>query len=196
MNNKKKVVRDIAYENFNYACLTIRQHPILAPLFAHANVIRSESNLCPKNGWGVVTSNGNIHVHPTRRGEPSVAAVDAQSKEIFINPAAGLDEYESRFVMAHELLHVGLSHQARRQGRNPYLWNVACDYLINSWLVEMGLESCRRWVCCMTWNSKASQLRLFTIASSLICADIANWRRCGVLGYANSTRTRFLNPRR
>ena len=69
----------------------------------------------------------------------TVAAVDAESKEIFINPAAGLDEYECRFVMAHELLHVGLRHQARCLGRDPYLWNVACDYVVNGWLVEMGL---------------------------------------------------------
>ncbi len=68
-----------------------------------------------------------------------VAAVDAQSREIFFNPAAGLDERESRFVMAHELLHVGLRHDQRGQGRDPYLWNVACDYVINGWLVEMGL---------------------------------------------------------
>lgn len=69
----------------------------------------------------------------------SVAAVDTESKEIFVNPSAGLDEEECRFVMAHELLHVGLRHDVRRRGRDPWLWNVACDYVINGWLVEMGL---------------------------------------------------------
>ena len=69
----------------------------------------------------------------------SVAAVDAEARELYINPAAGMDEQEMKFVMAHELLHVGLRHGARRQGREPYLWNVACDYVINGWLVEMGL---------------------------------------------------------
>jgi predicted metal-dependent peptidase len=69
----------------------------------------------------------------------SVAAVDAQSREIFMNPAAGLDEGECRFVMAHELLHVGLRHLQRREGRDPFLWNVACDYVINGWLVEMRI---------------------------------------------------------
>ena len=39
--------------------------------------------------------------------------------------------------MAHEFLHVGLAHGERRQGRDPYLWNVACDFAINDWLVEM-----------------------------------------------------------
>ncbi|MFC5471501.1 VWA-like domain-containing protein [Cohnella suwonensis] len=69
----------------------------------------------------------------------SVAAVDAEMKEIYMNPAAGLDEQENRFVMAHEILHVGLRHHARAEGRDPYLWNVACDYVINHWLLEMGL---------------------------------------------------------
>jgi predicted metal-dependent peptidase len=69
----------------------------------------------------------------------SIAAVDAELQEIFINPAAGLGQRECRFVMAHELLHVGLRHQARRQGRDPFLWNAACDYVINAWLMEMQL---------------------------------------------------------
>jgi len=69
----------------------------------------------------------------------SVAAVDEVIKEIYINSAAGLDEYECRFVMAHELLHVGLRHHDRRKGREPYLWNVACDYVINGWLIEINL---------------------------------------------------------
>lgn len=69
----------------------------------------------------------------------STAAVDMESKEIFINPAAGLDEHECRFVMGHEMLHVGLRHDVRREGRDPYLWNVACDYVINGWLRDMGL---------------------------------------------------------
>ncbi|MBN1309997.1 MAG: peptidase [Anaerolineae bacterium] len=69
----------------------------------------------------------------------SVAAVDAHLQTIYINPAAGLDEEQFRFVMAHELLHVGLCHQPRQEGRDPYLWNVACDYVINGWLIEMGI---------------------------------------------------------
>ncbi len=69
----------------------------------------------------------------------SVAAVNPQFKEIYINPAAGMDEYECRFVMAHEFLHVCLGHHSRRRGRDPYLWNIACDYVINGWLLEMGL---------------------------------------------------------
>jgi predicted metal-dependent peptidase len=68
-----------------------------------------------------------------------VAAVDTVLKEIYINPAAGLTDQECRFVIAHEILHVGLRHDTRRQGRNGFLWNVACDYVINGWLIEIGL---------------------------------------------------------
>jgi predicted metal-dependent peptidase len=52
-----------------------------------------------------------------------------------------MSEEECRFVMAHELLHVGLRHDARRQGRDPFLWNVAADYVLNRWLIEMKVGS-------------------------------------------------------
>lgn len=71
--------------------------------------------------------------------EVCIAAIDSEMKEIYINPGPKLDEYQMRFVLGHELLHVGLRHESRRHGRDPYLWNVACDYVINGWLVEMGV---------------------------------------------------------
>lgn len=74
-----------------------------------------------------------------RRMEIAIAAVDDEAREIYCNPNAGLAEEEWRFVMAHELLHAGLRHQARRQGRDPWLWNVACDFVINGWLIEMEI---------------------------------------------------------
>jgi predicted metal-dependent peptidase len=73
------------------------------------------------------------------RMQISVAAVDIVAREIYMNPAAGLDEQECRFVMAHEILHAALRHDARRLGRDAYLWNIACDYAINGWLIEMRI---------------------------------------------------------
>jgi predicted metal-dependent peptidase len=69
----------------------------------------------------------------------TVAAIDAEAKEMFVSPGAALSFDEAKFVMAHELLHVGLRHEARRRGRDPHLWNVACDFVINGWLMEMGI---------------------------------------------------------
>jgi predicted metal-dependent peptidase len=73
------------------------------------------------------------------RMQISVAAIDSQMKEIYINPAAGLKFEECKFVMAHEFLHAGLRHELRGGDRDPYLWNVACDYVINGWLTEMEI---------------------------------------------------------
>ena len=75
------------------------------------------------------------------RMQISVAAVSDSLKEIYINPGAGLSQDECRFVMAHELLHVSLRHSTRCRGRDPYLWNVACDYVINDWLIDMRIGS-------------------------------------------------------
>jgi predicted metal-dependent peptidase len=69
----------------------------------------------------------------------SIAAISAEMKEIYINPTSALTWSEARFVIAHELLHVGLRHETRRQGRDPHLWNVACDFVINDWLHEMEI---------------------------------------------------------
>ncbi|MFC7716183.1 vWA domain-containing protein [Nonomuraea recticatena] len=69
----------------------------------------------------------------------SIAAVSAEAAEIYINPLAGLQTEEWRFVLAHEMLHAALRHGERLGGRDPFVWNVACDYVINGWLVEMGV---------------------------------------------------------
>ncbi len=68
-----------------------------------------------------------------------IAAVSPSCREIYINPAAGLNLEQCKFVMAHEFLHAALRHDTRAMGRDPYLWNVACDYVINGWLVEMDV---------------------------------------------------------
>lgn len=72
-----------------------------------------------------------------RSAEISVAAVDPGLGEIYINPHVALDEDEWRFVLAHEMLHAALRHTDRIGRRDPYLFNVACDYVINGWLIEM-----------------------------------------------------------
>lgn len=70
-----------------------------------------------------------------------VAAISVRMKEIYANPAANLKEQEWRFVLAHEYLHAALCHEQRLGGRDPELWNVACDYVINQWLRDMEVGS-------------------------------------------------------
>jgi predicted metal-dependent peptidase len=74
-----------------------------------------------------------------RAWDISLAAVDAEHGEIYVNPHAALTAEEWRFVLAHEMLHAALRHDRRALGREPYLWNVACDYVINGWLVAMAV---------------------------------------------------------
>jgi predicted metal-dependent peptidase len=78
-------------------------------------------------------------VQVCRNMDIRVAAIHVGSGEIYINPARGLDLEQCKFVVAHEVLHAGLCHSSRRNGRDPYLWNVACDFVINDWLVTMNV---------------------------------------------------------
>lgn len=73
------------------------------------------------------------------RMDISVAAVSAQMQEIYINPRCRLDYEEWKFVLAHEFLHAALRHDLRCEDRVPELWNAACDFVVNSWLVEMNV---------------------------------------------------------
>jgi predicted metal-dependent peptidase len=75
----------------------------------------------------------------SRQWHIAVAAVSPEAAEIYVNPMTRLSVAEWRFVLAHELLHAALRHDARVGGRDPYTWNVACDYVVNGWLVEMGV---------------------------------------------------------
>ncbi|CAL9606607.1 vWA domain-containing protein [Streptomyces sp. enrichment culture] len=67
----------------------------------------------------------------------AIAAVDALAGEIYINPLCRYEDEEWRFVLAHEMLHAALRHQDRCGTRDPQLFNVACDYVVNAWLREM-----------------------------------------------------------
>lgn len=74
-----------------------------------------------------------------RAWDISIAAVSASAGEIYVNPHADLTQEEWRFVLAHEMLHAALGHDRRVQGRDPELFNIACDFVINDWLIQMGV---------------------------------------------------------
>lgn len=72
-----------------------------------------------------------------KRYNIEIGAVSAIDKLIVINPNARLSEDGLKFVIAHEILHIALAHPSRKKGRDHLLWNLACDFVINHWLVEM-----------------------------------------------------------
>lgn len=74
--------------------------------------------------------------------DPGIPTCTVDGKRLRYNPTfvQGLPFPELVGVVAHEVMHCALGHHARRQGRDPYLWNVACDYAINPLILAAGLQ--------------------------------------------------------
>jgi predicted metal-dependent peptidase len=68
-----------------------------------------------------------------------IAAVNGFLGEMYFHTECALSSEELKFVYVHELLHVALLHHSRVGGRDPYVWNLAADFVINGWLIEMGV---------------------------------------------------------
>jgi predicted metal-dependent peptidase len=68
-------------------------------------------------------------------------ATDA--RKLYYNPEFidGLSLAETEFMLAHEALHCGLAHFARRNNRVKWRWDIACDYAINPLLLDEGLTA-------------------------------------------------------
>lgn len=73
------------------------------------------------------------------RMDISIAAVNGFLGEMYLNPRWKFTQPEWTFIYVHELLHVALLHHSRGRGRDPWLYNVSADFVINDWLVEMGV---------------------------------------------------------
>ena len=54
--------------------------------------------------------------------------------------AAGISQEKLVGALAHEALHLACGHHARRQHRDPRLWNEACDVVINDILLQAGFR--------------------------------------------------------
>lgn len=63
-------------------------------------------------------------------------------KSLFWSPVwvASVSVFITSFVVLHELLHVVLKHPLRRGDKDPEVWNIACDYVVNAYIVFMGLR--------------------------------------------------------
>ena len=62
-------------------------------------------------------------------------------RRFYYNPAflKHLSDNEVLFLCGHEVLHCVFDHFSRREGRNPALYNMAGDYVINIILVDEGV---------------------------------------------------------
>ena len=49
-----------------------------------------------------------------------------------------MPEGQRNFVLMHEVFHALLGHCSRNADRNPQLWNIAADYIVNSSLTQLS----------------------------------------------------------
>lgn len=109
---------DPATKAFQAGMALVREHPLFHPLAERVHVIRNKANYCPADGWAVVLEDGELHVHPTRRGEPE----------------------EWAYVVAHCLLHLAFEHF--KVGEKSLDWNAACDVVVARFLADMRFGRC------------------------------------------------------
>lgn len=78
---------------------------------------------------------------------PTLAATTKPTNTIYINEKFLMKSLATReeacFVLAHEILHIFLDHVGRQIDRayDAELWNIAADYCINSYLIELNNPS-------------------------------------------------------
>jgi len=64
------------------------------------------------------------------------AAVDGRNLYFNTQFFNAMSNKEIEFVVAHEILHMVFDHLNRRDDRNPMLYNIAADYIVNNTLVR------------------------------------------------------------
>lgn len=64
------------------------------------------------------------------------AAVDGRNLYFNTQFFNAMSNKEIEFVIAHEILHCVFDHLSRRDYRNPQLYNIAADYIVNNTLVR------------------------------------------------------------
>ena len=78
-------------------------------------------------------------VDATDFGWCKTAATDAKYIYYNRNFVDKLKDGEVDFLFGHELLHCVYDHLGRRNDRQPLLWNIANDYVVNDTLVQEGV---------------------------------------------------------
>jgi predicted metal-dependent peptidase len=74
--------------------------------------------------------------------DKSVKTAETDMKTIWYNPTwvAKLTVAQTMGLAVHELLHIMFKHGLRRGSRDPKLWNIACDHVVNLLIIASNLE--------------------------------------------------------
>lgn len=106
-------------------------------------IVRARTNLLVSNGFfGFLAMQLRIVEVPEEghylSGHVKTMAVDGVSLFYYPKFVHTLDEREIEGVVAHEVMHCCFKHFTRRQNRNPQIWNIAGDFVINNDLTGSG----------------------------------------------------------
>lgn len=71
-----------------------------------------------------------------------IPTAGTDGETIYYNPEylGSLSVEEQTFVFAHEVCHIAFNHILRSEGKDPELWNIATDGVINQFLKRDGLK--------------------------------------------------------
>ena len=86
-----------------------------------------------------------LHAEVLVREHPGVEIAATDGQRIYLSPTGFSPRpvEEKVFIYAHEVLHCALSHVPRRGTRDPRLWNLAADIVVNGLLIESA-STCSR----------------------------------------------------
>ncbi len=93
--------------------------------------------ICARNSFF-----GSLVLQARLRPSTQIPTAATDGRDIFINNSffEGLTPAEREAVLLHEVLHAALRHVPRRSGRDPKLWNIAADIVINGMLAKEGYQ--------------------------------------------------------
>ena len=85
---------------------------------------------------------GDIVMQLEFREDTAVRTAGTDGLRILYNPAFmnSLTDGEINFVLMHEIFHVLLLHCVRDRGKDPQIWNIAADFVVNSMLTHWDME--------------------------------------------------------
>jgi predicted metal-dependent peptidase len=102
-----------------------------------AAVSAALTGICQRNAFfGALALYARVEV------SARVATAATDGRDIFVNPGffGRLSRAEQEGLLLHEVLHAALEHVPRRGGRDPKLWNIAADIVVNAMVARAGYE--------------------------------------------------------
>lgn len=81
---------------------------------------------------------GALMLFASMKKSDQIETAATDGKDIFFNEKflKSLKSSEQNALMLHEVLHMALLHVSRRQSRNPHIWNIAADIVVNDLIIR------------------------------------------------------------